>query len=678
MLGVQSGYVAPLPKRWITKNIDMKNEHSERIDIDPKRDKWQKIEITDKLVDSYSLEEWANNFSLMTAGYRDQLDPNDRANPKVAFNTVTVAILGEAKARVLKRHIGKDRTIHLHIGGETRPHTQDFISILARVYAAHDIKVHLRARIRTTPIWYSSYGIFYNEFNGGENLTASHSQFFKGGWKPLDSEGKQLLEEEKEIICEVQNIVKKRSQIRLAPWLSSDKIFYDFDVDEPYVRYLESVVGSQPINEIKNAAKKGFRCSICTVGGSMKATSERLFHMLGITTGEDGVIQYFFGEEDSQYHKIGQIGGENFGVDPTKKEIYRSIGAKEILLSKKANLVFIWDPDGDRFNIVTTAPSSCLEQAKEFGLQVEPAENDVGIVYFSANQIFLMLTAYRIDALKADDLFEAYDWFISCSITTSHALSELAAQEKIPVLPVRVGFKHHGALAAWIEERIDEGEPYRTPTGEKVYLGKRPRALIMCEESGGGSFGSKDLLMNKTGTRGMIALREKDGMQTGLLTLALAASLHNSNQSFAEYYCNLIVKRSIKYKFFYRGDITLYDESLTGNKLQAAKKEGMAKRDRVMEYFKELAMDSIENNKSLMQIGDEINSRVTKHNVHLPYPKKICLIGEGLLDGILIEYDTFLFIIRASGTDAVLRYYVDGEDRRMIQAYQKSLIEMQI
>ena len=102
-------------------------------EINPQENTWEQIKVTEELISLYSLEKWAQKFSLMTAGYRDQLDPDDAANPNVAINIVTFAILGEAKARVFKRKCDKKDNLHVHVGGETRPHTQDFISILSLI-----------------------------------------------------------------------------------------------------------------------------------------------------------------------------------------------------------------------------------------------------------------------------------------------------------------------------------------------------------------------------------------------------------------------------------------------------------------------------------------------------------------------------------------------------------------
>ncbi len=652
---------------------------AEKLEIKPYEIEWQEIKLTEEIVVSYSLEKWAKDFSLMTAGYRDQLNPDDANDPKVEFNSLKIAILGEAKARVFNRKLAPGEQAQVHIGGETRPHTQDFIAIFSRIYAAHDIKVHLRANVRTTPIWYSSFGIFYKEYQSGENLTASHSPFFKGGWKPMDLAGKQLLAEEEDIISEVRNIVNNRESIKLAPWGLKDKIIYDFDVDEAYVKYQQSVITGKSRDDIRQAIEKGFRCVSCTVGGSMKATTERLFPMLGISTGHDGAIQYIFGDEDSHYHNIGQKDGIHFGPDPSKKEVYKGIGAQEILLNGKADIVFIWDPDGDRFNIVTIASEDQSERAKTFGLEVDPCPGaDKAIVYFSPNQLFFMLTAYRISVLKESGLLDAYDWFITPSISTSRSLSELAAKEDIPIAQVRVGFKYVGTFSEWLENRTAPDEPFINAIGDKIYIGAKPRALIMCEESGGAVFGGTELLMNESKVKGLIALREKDGMQFGLMILSLAAHLFNTKRSFAYYYCNLIEEHDITHRFFNRRDVMLYNESLTGTEREKAKAAGEITRDRVMDFFKKLAERACAG-RPLEEIHAEINSRLADGDTSLPKPRRVCVVGEGkLLEGTLMEFEDFWFLIRASGTDALLRYYIEGKDKAEIKAYQQSLIKLQI
>ncbi len=644
-------------------------------------DQQVRLKLTDDIIRQYSLERWAAKFNLMTAGYRDQLDPGDHASPDVAFNAVTVAILGEAKARVFKRLAKPGETLHVHVGGETRPHTQTFIKILARVYAAHQFVVHLRAKLKTTPIWYSSFGVFYKDYQSGDNLTASHSQFFKGGWKPIDSLGKQLVEEEDAIIREVQSIVNANASIQLASWDNNPLILSDFDVTRAYVEYQKSVVPQTVIDGIIEAGKNGFRCTACTVGGSMRLTTEQIFQQMNISTGEGGLIQYYYDEEDSEYHKIGQIKGENYGVDPTKKQIYRNVGAQEKLLNNSADIVFIWDPDGDRFNMVTTANSDKAEFYRDQGLEVETfPDSDRCIVYFTPNQIFLILSSSRIENLLQTGQINEYDWFMASSVTTSRSLDELAKAHNIPIVHVKVGFKYWGNFARWLENRSDK-ENY-VPAGkmalnEKVSIGTNPRLILMCEESGGAVFGGTSLVCNSTGTKSLVGMREKDGFQFGFLSLSLAAELYLKKQSFADYYCQLIDKYSIKNRYFHRHDERLYDERLTGNAREDAIASAEVRKQAIMDFFKTLAKD-YEKGAPAETIRKTLNRHIQGTDATLPVPKRLCLIGESVLEGTYIEFELCWVVVRASGTDALLRYYFEGADRETIEHYQQLIVGMNI
>ncbi len=637
-------------------------------------DGWQEIRLDDQLVDTYSLSKWSADFSLMTAGYRDRLDPDDAGNPEVPFNLVSVAILAESKARVFQRKLKDGKAGQVHIGGEVRPHTQEFIKLAARVYAAHGLTVHLRKDLKTTPVWYSSFGIFHQELDSGENFTASHSQYFKGGWKPLDAEGQQLLTEEAEIVAEVRAIVSERATIRLGPWRSNPLIVYDFDVDAVYASFQRSVIGEEQIACIRDAGRRGFRCWACTLGGSMRATTERLFSALGIPVGERGTIRYFMGEEDSQFHNVGQL---DLGVDPGTARVYRNVGAEELLLTDQADLVLIWDPDGDRLKVIAQAPLKDGSLGRSVGLEVDDYPDPAKcIAYLTPNQLYLMLAAFRIDALRSADLLDAYDWFIGASVPTTQALDELALAEGLPCVRVPVGFKHIGDLCRQVENRLREPGPVslETATGETVRLGTKPRALLLCEESGGAALGGHRLLTSKSGKRSMLALREKDGMQLGLLTIALGAHLHKTGKSLVQFFHDLVTGRNIMCFHYHRQDVRLYDESLMGAELKKAKAEGFVHRDRVMKFFRNLVAGHQAGRHSLRDIRREINARREGRTVEVPKPRKAYIAG----DGVILESDRLRFIIRASGTDALLRYYVEGEDREAIRAVQRTLIDLVI
>jgi phosphomannomutase len=644
------------------------------IRFDPSSDEKLELRLDDAIVELYGLERWSREFSLMTAGYRDPLDPEDGFNPEAPFNLLTIAILAEAKARVFKG-TGTSWNRHVHIGGEVRPHTQAAIKVMARVYAAHGYEVHVRGTPSTTPIWYSSFGIFVQGYQSGDNFTASHSPYFKGGWKPLDADGKQLTDQEPALIQEVQRIVDGRETITLAPWRSSGFIFDDFDVDALYVAYQRSVLGEATIDSIRKAGSKGLRCLACPCGGAMGATTSRIFHALGIPTGPGGVVDYFFGEEDSRCHGIGELEvqrpdgkkeKQHFGTDPCKSEVYKNVGAQERLAKGEADLVILWDPDGDRFNIVTPAPRALAAAASDAGLEAEEfAGSDKCIVYFTPNQLYFMLAAFRIDLLKASGRRAHFDWFVASGFPGCTAISELAQKEKIPMLRVPVGFKNLGDLCRALEVQSSGPKKFRLATGEEVEVGRNPRALFLCEESGGANLGGEDQLRSHATGRTILSLREKDGMQMALLTLALASRLHETGRSFAEHYIHEVQARGIRFRFAERKDRPLYSEKILGEKLDEAKAEATRQRDQVMDYFHQLAMDHKAGRLDLEGVRREILARATTEAPHLSPLVAARWVEE---DGPLFDFTDARVMVRASGTDAVLRYYAEGHTREVVRS----------
>lgn len=630
------------------------------------------IIITEELIKEESLKEWAKSFQLGTAGYRAQMDPANPENHKVDFNALKMAIIAEAKACVydeLFKNTGRE--IDHHVGGEVRPHTQEFIRLVSRVYAAHGHKVHLRKTIRTTPIWYSSFGVFYNEYTDGENFTASHSPNFKGGWKPMDEDGKQLLKEAELISEKVKEIIRSGYVIRLAE-KNSPLIKEDFDITGVYGDYLKTIISEESIEDIKKAHKKGFVAYASTIGGSMGRTSKEIFNHLNISFGDEGVVKYIHEDEDENYHGIGILDGENYGVDPGKWQIYKYIGAGELLKKvPDGSFLFIWDPDGDRYNIVTTAPASFRKDALASGLEVDDYTGDKILVYFKPNQIYFMLTSFKIEEIKASGLMDKYDWVVMETYPTSRSIGEIAVKNGLKLVQVPVGFKYFGNMVQNIEEQLEEKKgnedvTVKTVTGEVINIGKNPRVLIMAEESGGAAMGAADYMVSKEGRKKSLAIKEKDGMQIATVILGLGAKLFLEGKSFAEFYDEIIEKYDITFRHYDRMDVTLYDENLPPEKLKEAKRKGLETRDKTVKFFKSLV------GKEPEEVRNILNSGIK--DFEFPAVKKIQWAG----DGTLIDFDDFWWEIRASGTDAVLRYYIEGRDRERLLYINNKFRELEI
>lgn len=634
------------------------------------------IVVDQDLVGRYGLARWAASFALGTAGYRDLLDPADLFNPEVPFNGLSLAIVLAARAQLALEH----GLAKLHVGGEVRPHTQAFIDLAARVYAAHGIEVHLRPQgVRTTPIWLSSFGVFYEELDGGENFTASHSQSYKGGWKPMDDAGGQLLEMAALIADRVRVLVQQaaggRLEIALAP-ADHPLIRRGFDPVDAYVEFLKQVAPGDLCAEVGRAAGEGFRAAFCTEGGSMGATAGRVFAQLGIGVGPDGPVFFTHEAEDQDYHGIGVVDGVNHGVDPGKWQVYKNVGAQVLLRQERCHVFFIWDPDGDRFNMVTTAPAGLAATAAAAGLEVEDLDDRRCLVYFKPNQIYFLLTGARLDALAATGGLEAYDWVVATTYPTSRSIGEIAESwsrrqgARLATFRTPVGFKYFAQLVSDLEAQLAEGEESCTATdvtGETTVLGVEPRLLIMAEESGGAACGPAEAVVSRHGNASSLAPKEKDGMQIGLLALGLAARLHRERGSFAGYYLDLLAQHDIRWRFYERRDVSLFDESLKGDARAAAQTAANRRKDATVAFFASLE------DRTPAEIEAALRARLPK-GADLPAITRCFHAG----DGTLLELADHWFELRASGTDAVLRYYLEGRDRGRVSALNEALTRLRV
>ncbi len=628
------------------------------------------------LVASAGLEAWAARFALGTAGYRDLLNPDDLFDFAVPFNGLTVALMLEARARIAVEQ-GLRR---LHVGGEVRPHTQEFIDLAARLYAAHGLEVHLRpAGRRTTPIWLSSFGVFSEELDGGENFTASHSQSYKGGWKPMDATGGQLLGMAAEIAERVRLLVAaaKTGGLKVNLAAADDaRILRDFEPTDAYVEVLRTVVPANLLAEVPAAAAGGFRAAFCTEGGSMGPAGRDVFARLGIGVGDDGPVFFTHEDESTTYHGIGIVDGVNHGVDPGKWQVYKHVGAQQLLGAGACDVFFIWDPDGDRFNMVTTAPARLAGRAEAAGLEVDPLDAERCLVFFKPNQIYFMLTAAKLAALAASGELDRYNWIVATTFPTSRSIGEIAEQANrrqsagLATFRVPVGFKHFAALVTSLEEQTAAGSDICRAvdvTGETTEFGPRPRLLIMAEESGGAAMGPAEPARSRHGARTSLAAKEKDAMQIGVMCLCLAARLHRGGGSFADWYLQQLEGWGTRYRFYERRDLTLFDEALTGTARVQAQDAGNRRKDATVAFFRSLETLTVaEATRKLVMAMPEGSA--------LPTIERIFWAG----DGTFIEFNAQWFELRASGTDAVLRYYMEGADPQLVAELNEAFTQLAI
>lgn len=642
-------------------------------------DRQVRLIFTREFFQANGLFRWVQEFKLGTAGYRDTINMEDFFSTDAPYNAYTIMIVAEAMARIYER---KGYT-SIHLGGEVRRYTSRIIDLVSRIFASRGVTVHLNAEKDTTPIWATSFGVFYNELDGGANITASHSQNFKQGFKPVDEKGMQLLDMAEEIRDEVKRIGAEAEAgtfiLNLSP-AGSPKIRRDFRYIEAYADYLRDIIPEEAFGLMREAQEKGMKVGVSTVGGSMHENSLAIFERFGIRTEPEGMLRYMHWEKRDDFHRVGEIDGENYGCDPTKPIIYRHIGLKERLLSGEIHFGFIWDPDGDRYNIVTIADGSIRERAESSGLEVERFEKeDRCIVYFNPNQIYFLNTALKLEMMaKTGELFE-HDQVIGTTYPTSKSIGELARvfNEKhagrfaergtaIRVFNTPVGFKYFGEMVGDLEKRVDKGEDVvlQDATGREVVLGRTPRILIMAEESGGAAMGSSSWQFSRTGKKKSLAMKEKDGMQVAMMNLGIMSKLYLEEKSYAQEYIEKIETYDIRFRYYSRVDKKLFEESLTGEAREKAKDIGNRAKEYMVETFKGFTKET-----ETGRVRDALQQLVG-NQVQIPEISRVFWAG----DGTYIEFGSFWFELRASGTDAVLRFYIEGKDKELLRKINQAFV----
>lgn len=161
----------------------------------------------------------------------------------------------------------------------------------------------------------------------------------------------------------------------------------------------------------------------------------------------------------------------------------------------------------------------------------------------------------------------------------------------------------------------------------------------------------------------MLALREKDGMQLALLVLGIAAELHGSGKTLVERYCELLVEKRIQYRYSNRQDLALYDESLEGAELQRARRDGTRLRDSLVAFFRGVADGMSRGALSADVAREQLALAADVTSDVLPELRAAHWIG----DGSMFEWEGARLIVRASGTDALMRYYIDGIERNRVE-----------
>lgn len=646
-----------------------------------------KLVLTNELAKKWELRNWLANYkkeaAVSTSGVRGPQNVLYFWDHRFPLNEVGVALATLAKALVLKRRL-KERTIHKIAAGEVRYNTKKYIELISRIQAALGIQTHLPFNRNTAPIWMVSYLIFHNDYDGGEFVTSSHAVSSKIATKDLNDQGSQFMPEESLMfVAEIEKILEKAESaegyaIELSP-RENPLIVEDFDGIDLYVDYLRrSVITESDIKSIQEAVRKGMKITFEIVGGCMYMAMLPIFQRLKIAD----AFEWNNKEEDPFFHGIGKTRRLNpktnrmeffdFGCDACLPEVVETMGYDEILKDNPVGyLVMITDPDGDRLVIGQVEPADRIKKLEDLGVNYLKIDDSKIFTVYHPTYSFLMTMDFRMKQLKAAGLWAKHPRFMIKTTPSSYAWDEWALANGIKVINTPVGFKEIATIMKKAEKQIKEtpGKEViiKDIYGNEINIGTQPRLVFGGEESGGMITGPEELITSKKG-RIAISMREKSAGEASVIVTTLAAHLFNKKQLLSDYLEEIFKESKIKSKYYFNKDIIYYNESEPDpKKLLESKAAGEVLRDVADNFYlglslgvREKVIDIEQAKKILSEIFQDLDFS----------DLDIIFVG----DGTFLKFGDMFVEIRKSGTDAKLKAYSCGVDKKRCELYLDRLM----
>ena len=271
------------------------------------------------------------------------------------------------------------------VGYDNRFMSEDFALWAAEVFAGNDFKVILMDRPTSTPV--ITYLTMKRKLDFGVMITASHNPYFYNGVKVFTKLGKDAsLEETKEIEREI----KKVREIKISK--PDDKRIKRQSHVEEFVDYLISNQGIKNCQNLNVVFDPKYGSTVEEIAAEKKMVQK-----------ENNAENYqFINEKRDPFFDFKVSEPSKNNVDELRKEV----------LSRKANIGFALDADGDRLGVVD-----------ERGRYID-------------NNIILSLVYYYLTKV------EKKDGDVVKTIATTSLLDVLAKKFGRKCHEVNVGFKY--------------------------------------------------------------------------------------------------------------------------------------------------------------------------------------------------------------------------------------------
>lgn len=332
------------------------------------------------------------------------------------LNIYTIRAATQGLANYLKKWEPEEAR-SVFIGYDVRNHSREFAEEAACVLAGNGIQVLLSREICPTPL--VSFGCRYFGCGAAIMITASHNPPAYNGYKVYWSDGGQIVPPHDEGIIREVRLIKKQSDISLAPIDSPLIQFVGKELDEAYLAEIKHLqlypdIASLPLHILYTPLHG---TGIRIIPEALRSWGYKHVHLVQEQK-----------DPDPQF--------TNAPSPNPEEEKALELGTKK-LLAEKGDLLIATDPDADRMGIVV------LDKG-------HPAR-------LTGNQIACLCLFHICTNLKARGLLPSNSTFIKTIVTTElfRSIAESFGAQCIDLL---TGFKYIGEQMTLWEKSFDASQ----------------------------------------------------------------------------------------------------------------------------------------------------------------------------------------------------------------------------
>jgi phosphoglucomutase len=449
--------------------------------------------------------------------------PNDRPEfPCVGTNAMNFANVNRATQGLVayaKEWHAKNKIASrpkIVIAHDTRFFSKEFTALAAKVAAENGCDAYVFDGPRSTPEL--SFAVRYLNATAGVVITASHNPPHDNGYKVYFADGAQVIAPHDRGIIEKVNAITSETYKPLPRDRQGEITTLGADVDEAYLKRLESIVIDRSV--LREA--KSLRIVFTPLHGTGAITLRPMLKRLGFN------FEIVFEQEKPDPH-FSTVKSPN----PENAEAL-TLG---ITLAKKTNadIVIATDPDADRI-----------------GVAIRSAQGDMKLI--NGNQIGSLLSYYRLKKFFELGILDEQNRVNAVTIktfVTTDMQKVIPESFGVRCVDTLTGFKYFGAKLEKYERALpaEIRKKYRQMSEEETRAARLKHSSFYV-------FGSEE----SYGYSGADFVRDKDGNAGAIMFCEMAAYAKSRSQTVDQ----LLDRMFAEFGYFEEKNASIYFEGAEG------------------------------------------------------------------------------------------------------------------